>query len=63
VTLALENGTGGILARMNATPPELILITPSGIENLGDIRAFIGTHAYNEVIAAYGIELYVRAGG
>jgi hypothetical protein len=41
----------------------VILITPSGIENLGDIRAFIGTHAYNEVIDAYGIELYVRAGG
>jgi hypothetical protein len=63
VTLALEKGTGGILARMNATPPELILITPIGIENLSDIRGFISTHNYEQVIDANGIELYVRSGG
>jgi hypothetical protein len=63
VTLALEKGPGGILARMNATPPELILITPIGIENLPDIRGFISTHSYEQVIDANGIELYVRSGG
>ncbi len=63
VTLALEKGPGGILARMNATPPELILITPLGIENLHDIRGFISTHSYEQVIDANGIELYVRSGG
>ena len=63
VTLALEKGTAGILSRMNATPPELILITPAGIENLSDIRAFIGGHDYQQVMNADGIELYERSGG
>jgi hypothetical protein len=61
VTLALENGTAGILAKMNAAPPELILITPKGIENLADIRAFIQSHAYQQVMDAHGVELYVRS--
>ncbi len=63
VTLALEKGTAGIMSRMNATPPELILISPNGIENLNDIRAFIRSHPYQEVMDAHGIELYVRSGG
>ena len=63
VTLALEKGTAGILSRMDATPPELILITPAGIENLSDIRAFIGGHAYRQVMDGDGIELYERSGG
>ncbi|MGA8361586.1 MAG: glycosyltransferase family 39 protein [Candidatus Dormiibacterota bacterium] len=63
VTLALEKGTAGIISRMNATPPELILISPNGIENLNDIRAFIRSHPYQEVMDAHGIELYVRSGG
>jgi hypothetical protein len=63
VTLALEKGTAGILSRMNATPPELILITPAGIENLNDIRAFISGHTYRQVMDADGIELYERSGG
>jgi hypothetical protein len=63
VTLALENGTAGILSRMNAMPPQLILVTPAGIENLSDIRAFIGGHDYRQVMDADGIQLYVRSGG
>jgi hypothetical protein len=63
VTLALENGTAGILSRMNAMPPQLILVTPVGIENLSDIRAFIGGHDYRQVMDADGIQLYVRSGG
>jgi Dolichyl-phosphate-mannose-protein mannosyltransferase len=63
VTLALEKGTAGILSRMDATPPELILITPAGIENLSDIRAFIGGHDYRQVMDGNGIELYERSGG
>jgi hypothetical protein len=61
VTLALENGTAGILSRMNAAPPELILITPAGIENLSDIRAFLVSHTYQQVMDAHGVELYVRS--
>jgi hypothetical protein len=61
VTLALEKGTSGILSRMNATPPELILVTPIGIENLADVRAFIGSHSYVQVMNANGVELYVRS--
>jgi hypothetical protein len=61
VTLALENGTAGILSRMNAAPPELILITPIGIENLSDIRAFIQHHVYQRVMDAHGVELYLRS--
>src|SRR4029077_741478 len=63
VTLALEKGTAGILSRMNATPPELILITPLGIQHLSDVRAFISGHRYQEVMDANGIELYVRSDG
>jgi hypothetical protein len=63
VTLALEKGTAGILSRMNATPPELILITPAGIENLSDIRQFIDGHDYMKVMDADGTELYERSGG
>jgi hypothetical protein len=63
VTLALEKGTAGILSRMNATPPELILITPLGIQHLSDVRAFISVHRYEEVMDADGIELYVRSDG
>ncbi len=63
VTLALENGTTGILSRMNASPPELILVAPLGIENLADVRSFIRDHVYREVMNAHGIELYVRSGG
>jgi hypothetical protein len=63
VTLALEKGTAGILSRMRATPPELILVTPLGIENLSDIRAFIGDHDYRQVMDTDGIELYLRSGG
>jgi hypothetical protein len=61
VTLALENGTAGILTKMNAAPPQLILITPAGIENLSDILAFIRSHAYEQVMNAHGVELYVRS--
>ncbi len=63
VTLALENGTAEILARMNAAPPELILISPFRIENLGDVRTFISTHHYMQVMNANGIELYERSNG
>jgi hypothetical protein len=63
VTLALENRTAEILARMNASPPELILVAPAGIENLGDVRSFLRTHVYREVLDAHGIELYVLAEG
>src|SRR5579864_6807460 len=63
VTLALEKGTAGILSRMNAMPPELILITPAGIENLKDIRQFINGHGYVQVLDADGTELYERSGG
>jgi hypothetical protein len=63
VTLALENGTGGILARMNAEPPRLILITPQGIENLTDILTFIERHDYRLVMDAHGVELYARSDG
>jgi hypothetical protein len=48
---------------MNAMPPQLILVTPAGIENLSDIRAFIGGHDYRQVMDADGIQLYVRSGG
>ena len=48
ITLALENGTAGILSRMNASPPELILVTPFHIENLRDVRTFISTHQLRE---------------
>ena len=48
ITLALESGTAGILSRMNASPPELILVTPFHIENLNDVRTFIGGHHYRE---------------
>jgi hypothetical protein len=61
VTLALENGTAGILSRMNAAPPELILVTPENIENLNDVRAFISAHAYARVMDADGVELYIRS--
>jgi hypothetical protein len=63
VTLALENGTSGILSRMNAAPPELILVTPDRIENLGDVRTFITAHDYSEVMDAYGVELWLRSNG
>jgi hypothetical protein len=63
VTLALEKGTAGILARMNASPPQLILVTPYRIENLADVRSFIQGHAYRLVMDAYGIELYERSDG
>jgi hypothetical protein len=62
VTLDLENGTAEILSKMDAAPPELILVTPLGIENLADIRAFIAGHAYLRVMDAHGIELYLRSG-
>ena len=61
VTLALENGTAGILSRMNAAPPELILVTPENIENLNDVRAFISAHDYAKVMDADGVELYIRS--
>ena len=63
VTLALENGTGQILAAMNASPPRVILITPDGIEDLPDIRSFISSHAYTKVLDGNGVELYVRSDG
>lgn len=63
VTLALEKGTAGILSRMDAAPPELILVTPYRIENLADIRGFIRSHDYRLVMDAYGIELYERSDG
>lgn len=63
VTLALENGTGQILANMNASPPRVILITPDGIEDLPDIRNFISSHAYTKVLDGNGVELYVRSDG
>jgi hypothetical protein len=63
VTLALEKGTAGILSRMNADPPELILVTPEHIENLSDVRTFIRTHAYAQVMDADGVELYLRSDG
>jgi hypothetical protein len=63
VTLALEHGTSGILSRMNAAPPELILVTPNSIENLSDVRAFIATHVYTKVMDAHGVELWLRSGG
>ena len=63
ITLALESGTAGILARMNASPPELILVTPFHIENLRDVRSFISTHSYVKVMDANGVELYVRSSG
>jgi len=63
VTLALENGTAGILSRMTAAPPELILVTPSHIENLADVREFIRSHDYTEVFDAYGVDLYLRSNG
>jgi 4-amino-4-deoxy-L-arabinose transferase-like glycosyltransferase len=63
VTLALENGTGQILATMNASPPRVILITPDGIEDLPDIRSFVSTHAYTKVLDGNGVELYVRSDG
>jgi hypothetical protein len=61
VTLALEKGTAGILSKMNAAPPQLILVTPIGIENLNDILSFIQSHAYQQVMNAHGVELYVRS--
>jgi len=61
VTLALEDGTVDILARMEASPPQLILITPVNIENLRDIRDFIATHAYRRVLDEHRVELYVRS--
>jgi hypothetical protein len=61
VTLALEHGTAGILSAMNASPPQLILITPVGIENLSDIRAFIKDHPYQLVMDSDGVELYLRS--
>ncbi len=63
ITLALENGTAGILSRMNASPPELILVTPFHIENLSDVRTFISTHQYVKVMDANGVELYLRSSG
>jgi hypothetical protein len=63
VTLTLENGTGQILANMNASPPRVILITPDGIEDLPDIRNFISGHAYAKVLDGNGVELYVRSDG
>ena len=63
VTLALEHGTSGILARMNLAPPELILVTPGRVENVSDVRAFIGTHDYTEVMDAHGVELWQRSNG
>jgi hypothetical protein len=63
VTLALENGTGQILAAMNASPPRVILITPDGIEDLPDIRSFVNSHAYTKVLDGNGVELYVRSDG
>jgi hypothetical protein len=60
VTLALENGTGQILANMNASPPRVILITPDGIEDLPDIRTFITTHAYAKVLDGNGVALSGR---
>jgi hypothetical protein len=63
VTLALENGTALILSRMEASPPDLILITPASIENLQDIRGFISNHIYRQVLAEGGVELYVRSDG
>jgi hypothetical protein len=63
ITLALEKGTAGILSRMNASPPELILVTPVRIENLRAVLTFIGTHHYVMVMDANGVELYLRSGG
>jgi 4-amino-4-deoxy-L-arabinose transferase-like glycosyltransferase len=63
ITLALESGTAGILSRMNASPPELILVTPFHIENLRDVRTFISTHQYVRVMDANGVELYLRSSG
>ncbi|MFI5284966.1 MAG: ArnT family glycosyltransferase [Candidatus Dormibacteria bacterium] len=63
VTLALEKGTAEILSRMNAAPPELILVAPYRIENLADVRTFITTHHYLLVMDANGIELYERSNG
>jgi len=62
VTLALENGTGHILALMNASPPKVIIITPYHIENLQDIRTFISTHTYDKVLDENDMELYVLSG-
>ena len=61
VTLALEHGTAGILAAMNASPPQLILVTPKGIENLSDIQTFIKDHTYQLVVNSHGVELYLRS--
>jgi hypothetical protein len=61
VTLQLENGTAALLSKMNAAPPELILVTPAGIQRLGDILAFIQGHTYQQVMNADGVELYVRS--
>jgi 4-amino-4-deoxy-L-arabinose transferase-like glycosyltransferase len=63
ITLALESGTAGILSRMNASPPQLILVTPFHIENLSDVRTFISTHHYVKVMDANGVELYLRSSG
>ena len=63
VTLALEHGTAQILSMMNAAPPKVIIVTPYHIENLQDIRTFIGTHAYLKVLDENDMELYVRSDG
>ncbi len=62
VTLALEHGTAQIVARMEASPPKVILITPGTIENLRVIRDFVAAHAYRRVLDESGVELYVRTG-
>jgi hypothetical protein len=60
VTLELENGSAALLSKMDAAPPELILITPAGIQRLSDILAFIQGHTYQQVMNTDGVELYVR---
>lgn len=62
VTLALEHGTAQIIARMEASPPKVILITPGTIENLRVVRDFVASHAYRQVLDESGVELFVRSG-
>ena len=69
VTLALENGTTGILSRMNASPPELILVAPLPHREPGGRPVLHPRPCLPGVMDANGIELYVvqigelRAGG
>jgi hypothetical protein len=38
-------------------------VTPGRVENVSDVRAFIGTHDYTEVMDANGVELWQRSNG